>query len=78
MFKELFGCKEDYYKDLLEVEKEKVEVYKKGYNAANRSYNQLLEITKDLLIMMGDEIDQNSIMKSIENATVYNKKLLDE
>jgi hypothetical protein len=78
MFKEIFGCKEDHYQDLLEIEKEKVEVYKKGYKAANRSYNQLLEITKDLLIMMGDKIDQNSIMKSIENATVYNKDLLDE
>jgi len=80
MIKEFFGCKEDYYKDLLENQKERIEIYKKGYYAANKSYSQLLDITKDLLISIGDgNIDKNDIIKIIENATQLDvpKKVID-
>ena len=80
MIKEFFGCKENYYKDLLENQKERVEIYKKGYYAANKSYSQLLDITKDLLIAIGEgNIDKNEIIQIIENATQSNvpKKVLD-
>ncbi len=56
------------------IEKRKREVYEDGYNAVKKSYSQLLDITKDLVIMVGnDKCNPNEIYRAIELATKYSE-----
>ena len=68
------GCKENYYKELLQIEKDRTKVYKKGYDGTKRSYNEVLNISKELIKMIGDEncpINRNELYRSIEMATKH-------
>jgi hypothetical protein len=70
MIKELFGCREKYYKNLLELEEKKVKTYQEAYMNSQESYYSLMGIALKIINHVGDEdCHKKEILEYIEQAT---------